>query len=63
MFLSEALPGVTDGPPQGPERSAFRGISKILPLSRIIYGIPNSCLRIDMYELYAPEKRSLKQTS
>jgi hypothetical protein len=56
VFLSEAIPGVADGLPQGPTRSALRGISKTLPLSRIIYGIPTSCLRIDVYELYAPKK-------
>jgi hypothetical protein len=49
VSLSEAHPGVADGPPQGPKRSALRGISKTLPLSGIIYGIPNSCLRIDVY--------------
>jgi hypothetical protein len=43
VFLSEGLPSVADG-------------SKTLPLSGLIYGIPNSCLRIDVYELYAPEK-------
>jgi hypothetical protein len=56
LFLSEALPGVADGPPQGPGRSALRGIFETLPLSGIIYGIPNGCLRIDVYELYALEK-------
>jgi hypothetical protein len=56
MFLSEAHPSVTDGLLQGLERVAVRGISKTLPLSGIIYGIPNNCLRIDVCELYAPEK-------
>jgi hypothetical protein len=36
VFFSEAHPGVADGSPQGPERSALRGISKTLPLSGII---------------------------
>jgi hypothetical protein len=63
VFLTKGLPCVADGPPQGLGRSAPRGISKVLPLSGIIYGIPNSCLRIDVYELYVPEKWSLRQTS
>jgi hypothetical protein len=46
VFLSEALPGVADGPPQGPRWSALKGISKTLPLSGIIYGISNGCLRM-----------------
>ena len=56
VFLSEGHTGVADGPPQGPGRSAHRWISKKLLMSRIIYGIPNSRLRIDVDELYAPEK-------
>jgi hypothetical protein len=56
VFLSETFPGVADGLPQGPRRSTLRGISKTLPLSGIIYDILNSCLRIDVPELYAPEK-------
>jgi hypothetical protein len=46
VFLSEAHPGVVDGPAQGPERSEHRCFSKkILLLSGIIYGIPDSQLR------------------
>jgi hypothetical protein len=56
VFLSESLPSVADGPPQGLGWSTLWGISKTIPLSGLIYGIPNSCLRIDVYELYAPEK-------
>jgi hypothetical protein len=56
VFLTNGLPCVVDGPPQGLGRSTLRGISKALPLSGIIYGILNSCLRIDVYELYVPEK-------
>jgi hypothetical protein len=51
VFLSEAHPGVTDGPPQGPGRSAHRCFSKKLLLSRIIYGIPDNRLRIVVDEL------------
>jgi hypothetical protein len=39
LVLSEAHPSVTDGPPQGPGRSALRCFSKKLLLSGIIYGI------------------------
>jgi hypothetical protein len=46
VFLSEAHPGVADGPLQGPERSAHTCFSKRLLLSGIIYGIPNSRLRV-----------------
>jgi hypothetical protein len=42
LFLSEAHPGVTDGPPQGSGRSVYRCFSKMLLLSGIIYGIPDS---------------------
>jgi hypothetical protein len=37
-------PGVTDGPPQGPGRSARRCFSKKLLVSGIIYGIPDNRL-------------------
>jgi hypothetical protein len=45
VFLSEAHPGVTDDPPQGPGRSAHMCFSKKLLLSGIIYGIPDSRFR------------------
>jgi hypothetical protein len=51
VFLSEAHPSVADDPPQGPERSAHRCFSKNLLLARIIYGIPDSRLRIVVDEL------------
>jgi hypothetical protein len=51
VFLSEGHFGVADGPPQGPGRSAFKCFSKKLLLSRIIYGIPDSRLRIVVDEL------------
>jgi hypothetical protein len=51
VFLSEAHPGVADGPPQGPGRSAHRCFCKKLLLSGIIYGIPDSRLRIVVDEL------------
>jgi hypothetical protein len=51
VFLSEAHPSVADGPPQGPGRSAHRCFSKKLLLSGIIYGIPDSRLRIVVDEL------------
>jgi hypothetical protein len=51
VFLSEGHPGVADGPPQGPGRSALRCFSKKLLLSRIIYGIPNSRVRMVVDEL------------
>jgi hypothetical protein len=51
VFLSEAHPGVADGPSQGPGRSAHMCFSKKLLLSRIIYGIPDSRLRIVVDEL------------
>jgi hypothetical protein len=44
-------PGVADGPPQGPGRSARRCFSKKLLLSRIIYGIPDSRFRVVVDEL------------
>jgi hypothetical protein len=50
-FLSEAHPSVMDGPPQGPGRSTHRCFSKMLLMSGIIYGIPNSQLRIVVDEL------------
>jgi hypothetical protein len=51
VFLSEAHPGVADGPPQGSGRSVYRCFSKKLLLSRIIYSIPNNRLRIVVDEL------------
>jgi hypothetical protein len=51
LFLSEAHSGVTDGPPQGPGRSTHRCFSKKLLLSGIIYGIPESRLRVVVDEL------------
>jgi hypothetical protein len=46
VFLSEAHPSVAEGTPQGPRRSARRCFTKKLLLSGIIYGIPDSRLRI-----------------
>jgi hypothetical protein len=51
VVLSEAHPSVTDGPPQGPGRSAHRCFSKKLLLSGIIYVIPDGVLRIVVGEL------------
>jgi hypothetical protein len=51
VFLFEAHPGVADGPPQGPERSAHRCFSKKLLLSRIIYDISDSRLKVVVDEL------------
>jgi hypothetical protein len=51
VFLSEAHPGVADGPLQGPRRSAHRRFPKKLLLSGIIYDIPDSRLRIVVDEL------------
>jgi hypothetical protein len=51
VFLSEGHLGATDGPPQGPGRSALRCFSKKLLLSGIIYGIPDSRFRIVVDEL------------
>jgi hypothetical protein len=51
VFLSEAHPDVADGPPQGPGLSVHRCFSKKLLLSRIIYDIPDSQLRIAVDEL------------
>jgi hypothetical protein len=51
VFLSKAHPGVADSPPQGPEQSAHRCFSKKFFLSRIIYGIPDSRLRVAVDEL------------
>jgi hypothetical protein len=51
VFLSEAHSGVADGLPQGPGRSTHMCFSKKLLLSKIIYGIPNSRLRIVVDEL------------
>jgi hypothetical protein len=51
VFLSKGHLGATDGPPQGPGRSARRCFSKKLRLSGIIYGIPDSRFRIVVDEL------------
>jgi hypothetical protein len=51
VFLFEAHPGVANGPSQGPGWSAHRCFSKKLLLSGIIYGIPNSRLRVVVDEL------------
>jgi hypothetical protein len=51
VFLSEGHPGGADGPPQRPGRSALRCFSKKLLLSGIIYGIPDSRLRMVVDEL------------
>jgi hypothetical protein len=51
VFLSEAHPGVADGPPQGPRRSTHRCFSKKLLLSGIIYRILDSQLIIVVDEL------------
>jgi hypothetical protein len=52
MFLSEGHPGVADGRSQGLGRSALRCFSKKkLLLSGIIYGIPDSRLRMIVDEL------------
>jgi hypothetical protein len=52
VFLSEGHPGVADGPPQGSRRSAVRCFySKKLLLSGIIYGIPDSRVRMVVDEL------------
>jgi hypothetical protein len=52
VFLSEAHPGVTNGLPQGAGRSTHRCFSKKLLLSGIIYGIPDSRLRVVVDELF-----------
>jgi hypothetical protein len=51
VFLFEAHPSVVDGPPQGPGQPAHRCFSKKLLLSRIIYDILDSQLRIVVDEL------------
>jgi hypothetical protein len=51
VFLSEGHLGAADGPPQGPGWSARRCFSKKLLLSGIIYGIPDSRLRMVVDEL------------
>jgi hypothetical protein len=52
VFLFEGHPGVADGPPQGFGRSALRCFfSKKLLLSGIIYGIPDSRVRMVVDEL------------
>jgi hypothetical protein len=51
VFLFEAHSGVADDLPQGPGRSAHRRFSKKLLLSGIMYGIPDSRLRIVVDEL------------
>jgi hypothetical protein len=59
VFLSEAHPGVADGPPQGPERFTHMCFFKKLLMSRIIYGIPDSRLRIVVDELMHLRKDQL----
>ena len=54
MVLSGGHPGVADGPPQGPGRSALDLFSKKLLLSGIIYGIPDSRFSIVVDEPLAP---------
>jgi hypothetical protein len=51
VFLSEGHLGAADGPPQWPGRSALRCFSKNLLLSGIIYGIPDSRVRMVVDEL------------
>jgi hypothetical protein len=51
VFLSDALLGVADGPPQGPKRSAHMCFFKKLLLSGIIYGILDNQLRKVVDEL------------
>jgi hypothetical protein len=51
LVLSEGHPGVANGPPQGPGRSALCLFSKKLLLSGIIYSIPDSRFRIVVDEL------------
>jgi hypothetical protein len=46
--------------PDGPRTGEF---SKKLLMSRIIYGILDNRLRINVDKLYAPEKLSTRQTS
>jgi hypothetical protein len=50
-FPSDAQTRVMDGPPQGPGRFAHRCFPKKLLLSGIIYGIPDSRLRVLVDEL------------
>jgi hypothetical protein len=51
VVLSEGHPSVADGPPQRPGRSALSLFFQKLLLSGIIYGIPDSRLRIVVDEL------------
>jgi hypothetical protein len=51
VFMSEGHLGAVDGPPQRLGRSARRCFSKNLLLFRIIYGIPDSRLRMVVDEL------------
>jgi hypothetical protein len=51
VVLSEGHPGVTDGPPQRPGRSALSLFFQKAFLSGIIYGIPDSRLKIVVDEL------------
>jgi hypothetical protein len=51
VFLFEAHPDVADGLPQGLGRFAHRCFPPKLLLSGIIYGIPDSRLRIVVDEL------------
>jgi hypothetical protein len=57
VFLSEAHPSVVEGLPQGARAvHAQENFQKKLLLSRTIYGIPDSRLRINVDEPYALEK-------
>jgi hypothetical protein len=51
LVLSEGHPGVADGPSQRPDGPRVVCFSKKLLLSGIIYGIPDSRLRIVVDEL------------
>jgi hypothetical protein len=51
VVLSDAHPGVADGPPQWAGRSTHRCFFKNLLQSEIIYGILDSQLRIVVDEL------------
>jgi hypothetical protein len=51
VFLSEGHLGATDGPPQGPGRSALRCFFKKLLLTRIIDGILDIRVRMVLDEL------------
>jgi hypothetical protein len=64
LVLSKGYPGVADGPPQRPGRSAL-GLffSKKLLLSGIIYGIPDSRFSTVVDEPLTPVEYNLEQTS